>query len=69
MKLLVTPRHGEHIYFIQVKENLMAAIKKDAFVGMECKLVPPEALAVGTVEEEERKVFYHSLEQNGASHQ
>lgn len=40
----------------QVKENLVAVIKKDAFVGMECTLVPPETLAVGTVEEEARKV-------------
>lgn len=35
----------------------MAAIKKDPFVGAECRLVPPEALAMGTAEEEERKVL------------
>lgn len=34
----------------------MEAIRKDAFVGVDFKLMPPEALAVGTFEEEERKV-------------
>lgn len=39
-----------------MKENLVEAIRKDAFVSVEFKLMPPEALYVGTAEDEESKV-------------
>ena len=44
--------------FRQVKDNLVEAIRKDAFVSVECKLVRPEALFVCTPEEEEMIVSW-----------
>lgn len=45
-------------FFVQVKDNLVEAIRKDAFVSVECKLMRPEALCVGTQEEEEQEVCF-----------
>ncbi|CBJ28418.1 exocyst complex component, putative [Ectocarpus siliculosus] len=42
-------------YIDSVKDNLVDAIRKDPFVGVSCPLVRPEALCVGTQEEEDQQ--------------
>lgn len=45
-----------YIFCFQVKDNLVDAIRKDPFVSVSCPLVRPEALCVGTQEEEDQQV-------------
>ncbi|CAN0042328.1 unnamed protein product, partial [Pylaiella littoralis] len=54
-RLVPDVAHFLSAYVDSVKDNLVEAIRKDAFVSVSCNLVRPEAICVGTQEEESQQ--------------